>query len=255
GGIVGISMITSHFLPPKTGLFVVIFNIPFLIMGFKQMGKTFLIKALYAMMLFSVCLSIFEDFTNATYDSLLATVFGGVALGLGVGLVLRSGGCLDGTEIVAIYVNKRTSLSVGRTILLINVIIYSVAGAIFGLESGLYSMLMYFISSKVIDFVETGLEQAKAIMVITEDGELVADEIYKNFGRTVTFIRGEGLVSGTKKDVLYSVVTRAEIFEFRKMINSLDVNAFTTVTDVSEIIGNHMKSKSKSKVIAEKNRL
>ena len=98
-------------------------------------------------------------------------------------------------------------------------------------------------------------EALHGVSAAIEDGELVADEIYKNFGRTVTFIRGEGLVSGTKKDVLYSVVTRAEIFEFRKMINSLDVNAFTTVTDVSEIIGNHMKSKSKSKVIAEKNRL
>ena len=241
GGIVGISMIISHFLKPGTGVFVVILNIPFLIMAYRQLGRGFLLKAAYAMILFSVFLSVFEPFTNATYDSLLATVFGGVALGCGVGLVLRGGGCLDGTEIVAIFVNKKTSLSVGRTILLINVVIYSVAGAIFGLESGLYSILMYFISSKVIDIVESGLEQAKAIMVITEEGEKVADEIYKNFGRTVTFIRGEGLISGTEKDVLYCVVTRAEIFDFRKMINNLDVNAFTTVTDVSEIIGNHVK--------------
>ncbi len=240
GGIVGISMIISHFLKPGTGVFVVILNIPFLIMAYRQLGRGFLLKAAYAMILFSVFLSVFEPFTNATYDSLLATVFGGVALGCGVGLVLRGGGCLDGTEIVAIFVNKKTSLSVGRTILLINVVIYSVAGAIFGLESGLYSILMYFISSKVIDMVESGLEQAKAIMVITEDGETVADAIYKNFGRTVTFIRGEGLISGTEKDVLYCVVTRAEIFDFRKMIDKLDVNAFTTVTDVAEIIGNHV---------------
>lgn len=241
GGIVGISMILSHFLPVSTGILVVIINIPFLFMGYRQLGKVFLVKAAYAMVLFSSFLSVFDGWRNATYDSLLATVFGGVSLGLGVGLVLKSGGCLDGTEIVAIYVNKRSHLSVGRTILLINIVIYSIAGAIFGLESGLYSILMYFISSKLIDIVESGMEQAKAIMVITEDGEAVADAIYKNFGRTVTFIRGEGLISGTEKDVLYCVVTRAEIFDFRKMIDALDVNAFTTITDVSEIIGNHVK--------------
>jgi len=101
---------------------------------------------------------------------------------------------------------------------------------------------MYFITSRIIDAVQTGMDQAKALQVITEEGEKIADAIYENFGRTVTFIRGEGLISGTKKDILYCVITRAEIYEFRKLIRSMDVSAFITVTDVSEIIGNHVKS-------------
>ena len=127
--------------------------------------------------------------------------------------------------------------------LAINIVIYIIAGAMFGIDRGMYSMLMYFITSKVIDIVEIGWEQAKAIMIITDNGEKIAEGLHENFGRTVTFIRGEGLISGTEKDILYCVVTRAEIFEIRKFINSLDVTAFTTITDVSEIIGRNVKQK------------
>lgn len=241
GGVVGISMILTSVVPVKLGILTVLINIPFLIFAWKNIGHAFLIKAGYAMMIFSVAVSFCEKLTPTTNDKLLSTVFGGIILGVGVGLVLRSGACLDGTEIVGITVNKKTKISVGSVVLGINVVIYLIAGIIFGLDAGMYSMIMYFITSKVIDMVEVGMEQAKSMMIVTEDGKVVADAIYKNFGRTVTFIRGEGLISGTEKDILYCVVTRAEIYDMRKLINSLDVNAFTTISDVSEIIGNHVK--------------
>ncbi|MBE6010200.1 MAG: YitT family protein [Lachnospiraceae bacterium] len=242
GGVVGVSMILHNFLPVPLGLLTVIINIPFLIYAMLRIGKQFLGKAAYAMILFSILLEAFKTLPEITDDLLLATVFGGVLLGVGVGMVLRGGGCLDGTEIVGIFVNRKFSFSVGKTVLLINIVIYAIAGALFGLDKALYSVLMYFITSRIIDAVQTGMDQAKALQVITEEGEKIADAIYENFGRTVTFIRGEGLISGTKKDILYCVITRAEIYEFRKLIRSMDVSAFITVTDVSEIIGNHVKS-------------
>ncbi|MEE3393866.1 MAG: YitT family protein [Lachnospiraceae bacterium] len=241
GGVTGVSMILDALLPIKLSILVIIINIPFLLFSLKKIGRLFLVKAAVAMAVFSVFLVIFKDMPDVTEDGLLATVFGGVVLGIGVGMVLRSGGCLDGTEIVAILVSKKSSLSVGNVILGINVVIYLVAGALFGVDRGLYSMLMYFITSKIIDMVETGFDQAKAVMIISEDGEHIANEIYRHFGRTCTFMRGSGLVTGTEKDILYCVVTRAEIYDLTKMIKEEDINAFTTVTDVSEIIGTHIK--------------
>ncbi len=251
GGVTGISMIIGNSSKIPLAVLIATINIPFLFVALKKLGKKFILRAAYAMILFAVMTRVFDGFRDATEDLLLATVFGGVILGVGVGLVLRAGGCLDGTEIVGIMVNRKTNISVGNIVLAINIVIYIVAGAMFGIDRGMYSMLMYFITSKVIDIVEIGWEQAKAIMIITDDGETIAEGLHENFGRTVTFIRGEGLISGTEKDILYCVVTRAEIFEIRKFINSLDVNAFTTITDVSEIIGRNVKQKPKNDLIEE----
>lgn len=243
GGVVGISMIVASFLDMKLGILTVLINIPFLLYAYSKIGHRFIVKAAIAMAVFSVATGFFEEVDPPTSDKLLATVFGGIILGIGVGLVLRSGACLDGTEIVGIIINKKFAFSVGTVVLAINIVIYSVAGAIYGVEAGMYSMIMYFLTSKVIDMVEVGLEQAKSVMIVTEDGKKIADEIYDKFGRTVTFIRGEGFVSGTSKDILYCVVTRAEIYDLRKLIKGLDVTAFTTISDVSEIIGNHVKKR------------
>ena len=241
GGVAGVAMISEHYLPVTLGLLVAIMNLPFLIVAFRKLGKSFVIKAGYSMLLFSILLVVFRNMADATDDLLLATAFGGALLGVGVGLVLRGGGCLDGTEIVGILVSRRSDLSIGKIVLIINVIIYGVAGALFGIDRGLYSILMYFITSKVIDFVELDWDETKAVMVITDQGKLVADAIYIELGRTVTFMKGEGFVSNTEKDIIYCVITRAEIYEMRRIIHSLDIEAFTTISDVSEIIGNHVK--------------
>ncbi|MBR1597599.1 MAG: YitT family protein [Lachnospiraceae bacterium] len=241
GGVAGVAMISEHYLPIPLGVLVALMNLPFLIVAYKQLGHSFVIKAGYSMLLFSVLLVVFRNMADATDDLLLATTFGGALLGVGVGLVLRGGGCLDGTEIVGILVSRRSDLSIGKIVLIINIVIYTVAGALFGIDRGLYSILMYFITSKVIDFVELDWDETKAVMIITDQGKIVADAIYANLGRTVTFMKGEGFVSNSEKDIIYCVITRAEIYEMRKLIHSLDIDAFTTITDVSEIIGNHLK--------------
>lgn len=243
GGVVGISIMINNLTKLPLGALTLALNCPFLIVGMRKLGTKFIAKSAVAMMAFSGFLEIFEPLTDITRDYLLAVCFGGVFLGIGVGLVIRSGGCLDGTETVAIFLNRRFNLPVGQTVLLINVMIYTIAGFLFGFDRAMYSLLTYFITSKVIDFVETGVEQAKAAMIITNEGRRIADEIYKKMGRTVTMLEGEGLISG-KKVVLYCVLNRLEIYELKQLIKEVDARAFITISDVSEIIGNHIKKKA-----------
>ena len=247
GGITGISIILNQLFNKGISLFVIILNLPFLVLGFKQLGWRFLARGAYGMILFSIMLELFRDIPEITNTELLAVVFGGVMLGFGVGTVLRYGGCLDGTEIVALLISKKTSFSVGQIIFSINIVIYAAAGILFGWDRALYSLLTYFISFKVIDMVEEGMEQAKAVMIITNEGRNIADNLYKRLGRTCTLLEGEGLISG-KKVVLYCVVTRIELAEVKRIIKEDDESAFVTVTDVSEIIGKHIK-KTKASIL------
>lgn len=243
GGVVGISMIISQLSGIPLGVLTIALNIPFMIVGFKRLGIRFLIKAIYAMAVFSSFLGVFEDMKEVTNQEILVVVFGGVLLGVGVGLILRYGGCLDGTEIVAMLLSHHMEFSVGQIVLFFNIIIYAVAGFLFGPDRALYSLLTYFITSKIIDFVENGMEQGKSVMIITDHGQEIADAIYTQLGRTCTQMEGRGMVSSGKKTVLYCVITRVEVPAIKKIINDADVSAFMTISDVSEIVGNHIKKK------------
>ena len=163
-------------------------------------------------------------------------------LGFGVGLVIRYGGCLDGTEIAAIILSKKSNFSVGQIVLICNVFIYGTSGFLFGFDRALYSLLTYFITFKVIDFVSEGLEQGKAALIITNQSAKVAKDIYEKLGRTVTSFEGKGMINGETM-ILYCVITRLELTELRNIVNADDVQAFVTVIDVSEIIGSHIKKK------------
>ena len=246
GGVTGISIIISKLTSIPLSILVLILNIPFVYIGYKNMGKGFLMRAVYSMVLFSLSLSYFAYFDTLIDAILLATVYGGALLGLGVGLVIHAGGCVDGTESVALVISKRTSLSVGQVVLIFNLIIYFVAGFIFGIDRALYSLLTYFITYKVIDLVSEGFEQAKAALIVTEKGTDMAEEIYKKLGRTVTKLKGKGLISG-EKEVLYCVLTRIEVFELKRICENLDQSSFISILDVSEIIGDHIKSNKKKK--------
>lgn len=242
GGVTGISIIVSKLTDlPVSGL-VLILNIPFIYIGYKSLGKEFLMSAVYSMILFSLSLSVFQYIEPVTEQMLLATVYGGILLGIGVGIVLRYGGCVDGTESVALVISKKTTFSVGQIVLIFNIVIFSVAGAIFGIDRAMYSLLTYFITSKVIDFVSDGLEQVKAALIVTDRGTDMAHEIYRRLGRTVTTIRGKGLISGDK-EVMYVVINRIEISELRSIADDMDEEAFITILDVSDIIGQNVKYK------------
>lgn len=242
GGLVGISIMVNNLTGVRLSLLTLVLNIPFLIIGLKVLGKTFLVKAGFSMVMFSIFLEMFEPMKDMTDEHLLAVCFGGMLLGIGVGIIISFGGCLDGTETVAILLNRKFNLPVGRTVLFFNIIIYTVAGFLFGFDRAMYSLLTYYITSKVLDFIEDGMDQAKAAMIITNEGKKIAEMIYKEMGRTVTIMEGAGLISG-KKDVLYCVLNRLEVYELKKLIKKEDTSAFIAINEVSEIIGNHIKKK------------
>lgn len=246
GGVTGISIIIDKLTNIPISILVIVLNIPFIYVGYRNLGKRFLYRTIYTILIFSLFLSFFELLPVFTEEMLLATVFGGALLGLGCGLIIRSGACTDGTESVAIVISKKTSLSVGQIVLIFNLIIYVVAGFIFGFDRAMYSLLTYIITFKVIDFVSEGLEQAKAAMIITDKGSNISEEIYNKLGRTTTKIKGKGLISG-EKEIMYCVLTRVEIFELRRIVEDMDESAFVTITDVSDIIGDHIKSTNKRK--------
>ncbi len=251
GGITGISIIVHKIWNIPLWLLVLMINIPFVYIGYKNLGKDFLIRTIFSMACFSLFLSFFELVQPFTEEILLATIFGGALYGVGVGMIIHFGGCIDGTESVAIVISKKTSLSVGQIVLIFNLIIFGIAGFIFGFDRSMYSLLTYVITFKVIDFVSEGLEQAKAALIITQKGTDLSKEIYKKLGRTTTTIRGKGLISG-EKEVLYCVLTRLEIFELKRIVEDMDESAFVTILDVSDIIGTHIKSNNTMKNLSLK---
>ena len=178
GGVVGVGIMINNITSIPLSVLTVLFNIPFLIVGSKKMGKMFIIKSAFGMAVFSIFLELFSKLKNATSEYLLAVCFGGVLLGVGVGLVIRFGGCLDGTETVAILLNKKYKFPVGKIVLVFNIVIFIAAGFLFGFDRAMYSLLTYFITSKVLDIVENGMEQAKAAMIITNDSKQISHEIY-----------------------------------------------------------------------------
>lgn len=246
GGITGVGIIISKVTNLPLSIFVILLNIPFIFIGYKNLGKNFLFRTMYSMAIFAIALYLFQYFEPMTKQILLATVYGGVILGVGVGMIIHFGGCIDGTESVALVISRKTSFSVGQVVLCFNLIIYTVAGFIFGFDRAMYSLLTYFITFKVIDYVSEGLEQVKAALIVTDKGTDMADEIYKRLGRTVTTIKGKGLISGDK-EVLYCVLTRIEIFELKHIASRMDSSAFITILEVSDIIGDHIKSSEKPK--------
>ena len=244
GGIVGISIITSHLTKIPLGVFTFVLNIPFLIFGYKQIGKTFVISSLFTITSFSFWVSVFHPIHELTNDVLLATVFGGIVLGIGVGLIIRYGGSLDGTEMIAIVLNKRSVFSVGQTVMFFNLFILSGAGLVFGWDRAMYSLIAYFIAFKIIDITIEGLDEGKAAIIISENGKDIAEAIHARLGRGVTFLDGKGGFTQSEKIILYCVITRLEISKLKGIINDFDENAFVTITDVSDIMGGKHKKRA-----------
>ena len=185
------------------------------------------------------------------YSQLTATVYGNFSIQQFAG-IYRVQLLLDGTELLAMLCSKRLPVSVGQVILFLNLVIFSVAACLFGIDRALLSLLTYIIASKLIDMVETGFNEAKQTIIICNDGATIATEIYEKLGRTMTILDAHGLISG-KKDMMYCVITRLELMELRRIVEKYDGSAFITVSDISEIIGDHIKKTSKvqQEVIAQ----
>ena len=244
GGIVGISIILSHLTGLPTGIFIFCINIPFIYIGYKQIGKTFALISLLGITILSGATVIMHHLHAFTSDLLLATVFGGILLGVGVGLVIRYGGCLDGTEVMAILTNKKLPFSVGEIILLINLVIFALAGFVFTWEQAMYSVIAYFIASKVIDIVVLGMEESKSVYIISDEIEEIGQAIMARLGRGVTYLYGEGAYTGNNKKVIFCIITRLEESKMKEIVRSIDTQAFLAIGNISEVKGGRFKKKA-----------
>lgn len=244
GGIVGISIMASHLTQKPLSLFIVLLNLPFFYLGYKQIGKSFTISTLFAVLSLSFWVSIFHPIPELTHDLFLAAIFGGIIVGVGVGLIIRYGGSLDGSEIVAIIVDRRTGFSVGEIVMFFNLFILSSAGLVFSWDKAMYSLVAYFVAYKVIDITIEGLDESKGVMIVTDEPDEIADALMARLGRGVTILHGEGGYTGTPKKVLYSVVTRLEIAKLKAIVDEKDENAFVTIHDVHDVLGGKVKKKA-----------
>lgn len=244
GGITGISIISSHLSKLPLGVFIILLNIPFLYIGYKQIGRTFALSTLFSIVSLSIWVSILHAVPVLTKDVFLASIFGGVILGIGVGLIIRYGGSLDGTEIIAILVDKKSGFSVGEIVMFFNLFILTSAGFVFGWDKALYSLITYFIAFKMIDITIEGLDESKAVFIISNKGEEIAEQLMSRLGRGVTFLEGMGGYSKEKKNIIYLVVTRLEIAKLKDIIGEIDLEAFLTISGVHDVMGVNYKKKA-----------
>ena len=244
GGIVGISIMASYLTGIPFGVYMLVLNLPFLYLGYKQIGKTFAISTIISIIALSIFSEFLEPVPQITQDYFLAAIFGGIIAGAGVGLVIRQGGSLDGTEITAIILDRKTSFSVGEVVMFFNLFILGAAGFVFGWDKAMYSLVTYFIISKMIDVVLKGLDESYAVMIVSDEYEEIADALMHRLGRGVTYLQGQGAYTGDDKQVLYCVVTRLEVVKLKEIALEKDETAFVTINPVHDIVGGRFKKKS-----------
>lgn len=210
--------------------------------GYKQIGKTFMLSTILGVVILGGAERYFHHFAPLTNQPILAAVFGGLALGLGVGLVIRHGGSLDGTEILGILLTKKIPFSVGEFVMFVNVFIFGWAAFVLGLEPAMYSVMTYYIASKMIDAVVEGLDETRAAFIVTDHYEEISSAILHRLGRGTTKLIGKGGYTDEQKEIIYAVVTRLEVTKLKSIINEIDPNAFITIMATHEVRGARFKS-------------
>ena len=241
GGVTGVSMLISNVFGVPLALLIPVINLPFIALGYKQVGARFAAKSAAAIAALALCLA-FVHFPDVTPDKVLTAVFGGFFIGAGIGLAIRGGAVLDGTEVAALLVSKRSSLlRVGDVILILNVFIFSAATFFLGVESALYSILTYFAASKTVDFLLHGIEQYTAVVVVSEQSEGIRQAIIRDLARGVTVYKGRRGWSDSEQDILFCVVTRLEIGRVRSLVEEFDPSAFIVVYPLTDVHGGVIK--------------
>jgi uncharacterized membrane-anchored protein YitT (DUF2179 family) len=244
GGITGISIILAHLTGIRIGVFLFVLNLPFLIVGYQQIGKTFALSTLLSIIVLSVTASLLVPVPGFTNDPLLAAVFGGIIVGIGVGLVIRNGGSSDGTEVVAVLINKKSPWSVGEIIMFLNIFILGSAGFVFGWNYAMYSLIAYFIAFKTIDVTINGLNETRAVWIISDNYREIGDALISRLGRGVTYMNAEGAFTGDDKKVVFSVITRLEEAKLKSIIEEMDSQAFLAIGEIAEVRGGRFKKRS-----------
>jgi len=242
GGIVGISIMASYITKINLGIFLIILNIPFLLMALKEFGKRFVLLALYSVGMLALFVNIVsQHIPVVTHEPLLVAIFGGGILGVGVGLVLKNDACMDGTEILAIKISKKYPYSVGEIIMFINVFIFSSAGFIYDWEKAMYSTLAYLVAYRAIDTVVQGLSEEKSIRIVSDRGKELGQAIIEKLDKTVTYIDAQGGYSKAKKTMVYCVIPRIELTKLKDIVTDIDKDAFISIENIHEVYGKRYK--------------
>lgn len=241
GGVVGLAIMAGAITGKEYGIFLVLFNLPFLYLGYKQIGKDFAVATAVAIVLLAVWTNYFEPVPQLTDDIFLAAIFGGIIDGIGVGLIMRAGGSLDGTEIVAIIADKKSAFSVGEIVMFINLFIFAGAGFLFDWERAMYSIVAYFVISNTIDVVIKGLDESFSVMIVTQASDAIGQALMSELGRGITVLYGEGGYKKEQRRVIYAVVTRLEVQRVKEIVRDNDESAFVTINQVSDIVGGRFK--------------
>ncbi|WP_034301526.1 MULTISPECIES: YitT family protein [Bacillaceae] len=243
GGITGISIMLSFLSDWKLGVFLFVLNLPFFFLGYKQIGKTFAFSTLYGIVVLSITSIFLHHVPAFTQDILLASIFGGIIVGIGVGIVIRYGGSLDGTEILAILASKKLPFSVGEMIMFFNLFIFACAGFVYTWDRAMYSVLAYYVAFKTMDIVIAGLDESKFVWIISDEFREIGDAILNRLGRGVTYLSGEGAFSGDDKRVIFCVINRLEEAKLKEIVKDYDSSAFLAVGDIAEVRGGRFKKK------------
>ncbi|CAN5486184.1 YitT family protein [soil metagenome] len=246
GGATGLSLLTSEVTGTPLYYLIVLINMPFIFLGYKVIGKEFAIKTAIAITGLALCVA-FIHFPEVTHDKLLVAVFGGFFLGAGIGLSVRGGAVIDGTEVLAIFLSRKLSTTLGDIIILINIIIFIIAAKLLSMETALYSMITYLAASKTLDFVIDGIEEYTGVTIISPHHEEIMHMIVNELGRGVTVYRGRrghGKSGETKDiDILYTVITRLELSKLKAEIDKLDSNAFVVMSSINDTKGGMIKKR------------
>ncbi|MDR3623665.1 MAG: YitT family protein [Chlamydiales bacterium] len=254
GGIVGASMIGAYLFGPKYLSFLYIaLNLPFLYLAYKLIGKTFVIQMCLAVLMFAGFAFLLEDVTPFHGESLEIIFLAGVALGAGSGLVIRKGASLDGTEILAIIINRKRGFTVGQVILFINIFIFAAAGIIYqDWHTALQSLMIYIVASKVMDTVIVGFEETKSVIVVSAESKKIADAVMSELGIGLTILYGKRGYSQSEQEILYIIVERLQLAELKEIVHREDLSAFIAVENLHEVINGRINVSHKTKLLRKR---
>lgn len=245
GGVTGISLLVTKLTEIPFPILLVLINIPFILLGLSQVGRKFALRSIAAISLLAV-VTAFVNYPVITTDKLLVAAFGGFFLGAGIGLSVRGGAVIDGTEVLAIFLSKKTGLTIGDIILIFNILIFTFGAYLLSIEIALYAILTYLSAAKTVDFVIEGVEEYTGITIISEYGSEIKRYIIENLGRGVTIYLGKGGFNSENsepKEIIYTVITRLEVASLQNEIERIDPSAFITMSSIKDTKGGMIKKR------------
>ena len=243
GGVTGISLLVSALTKMNLSMLIVLINIPFILLASRNISISFSVKTTLAIFLLSFLVH-YVEFPTLTHDKLLISIFGGFFLGSGIGLCMRGGCVIDGTEVLAIYISRITPFSVGDAILIFNVFIFSAAALLFNVEVAMYALLTYFSTSKMVDFIVYGIEEYTALTIVSDYSSHLTERIFNKLNISATLLKGKKAASDEEIDVIYVVIPRLELTKLKNEITYIDPHAFIAESHLTDTRGGKIKRKA-----------